>query len=360
MIIYDKSIEFNRFIIVDWKVMEKRPTQEKIARIVGVSRATVSLVINNKTDTNVRVGQNTKKRILQVAKDLGYEINLTARGLRIQKTHLLSIMVPDITNPFYPLLIRGAQEIADKHDYHLLVYDTHYSAEHEKTFINRILQRWVDGAMMMAFHLTSEDIGKLKKSGIEVVAFGEELGRAGIESVGIIYKQAINELIRHLVDRNHSRIAHLAGPLDTLPGKQRLQAYKEALKEYGIQYDPALVRYGCFEREGVEEAIRSLFDRTSEMKRPTALFAANDVMAIEAMHVLVQLGYQIPKDVAVCGFDNIPESAYVYPALTTIQLNAQEFGRRAAELLIERLNGKRENKINFLQDPCKLIIREST
>jgi len=340
--------------------MSKRPTQEDVARLAGVSRATVSYVINDRTGGNVRISEETRRRVLEAVEKLGYQPNVTARSLRTRRTQLLSVMVPDLTNAFYPLLIRGAQAVADEQDYQILVYDSNDSPARERAFVSAMLRRWVDGVILVTFHLQAEDVARLTRVGIPVVAVGGRLRTAEVDVVATRERLAVHEVMRHLIGLGHRRIAHMAGPQDTPPGKVRLQGYREALAEAGIPYDESLVRYGTFQRKGVADMVSSLFPQSGREDHPTALFAANDVMAIEVIRTLIRQGWRVPEDVAVCGFDNVPEAELVVPSLTTIGQDAQAMGQRAAELLLGRLNGQEQTKVHRVSVPYHLMIREST
>ncbi|HMP38892.1 MAG TPA: LacI family DNA-binding transcriptional regulator [Roseiflexaceae bacterium] len=302
-------------------------TQEDVARLAGVSRATVSYVLNGQSGGKVRISDETRQRVLAAIEQLGYQPDAAARSLRTGRTQLLAVMVPDLTNPFYPLLIRGAQQRAEEHGYEILVYDTNDRAVREEAFVNTMLRRRVDGVILVSFHL---DI------------------RAAA---------AAAEAIRHLIERGHRRIAHLAGPYDTPPGKVRLQGYREALEAAAIDYDEQLVRYGSFQREGVADLALQLLQVAAPP--PTAIFAANDVMAIEVIRTLTHRGVRIPEDVAVVGFDNIPEADLVVPSLTTVGQDAQALGEQAAALLLERLAGEDAAELRHISMPFRLIIRES-
>ncbi len=335
------------------------PTQQDVARRAGVSRATVSYVINNRADGNVRISERTRQRVLQAIQELGYRPNVTARSLRTRRTQLLAIMVPDLTNPFYPQLIRGAQASADRRDYQLLVYDSNDDPARERAFVETVLRRRVDGVILVTFHLDASDVEQLTQAGIQVVAIGGRLRTAGVDIVATRERLAVHEVIRYLVSRGHRRIAHLAGPPDTPPGQVRLRGYREGLAEAGIPYDESLVRYGTFQRAGVAELVTSLFPSREAEGRPTALFAANDVMAIEAVLTLTRHGWRVPEDVAVCGFDDIPEAELITPSLTTVGQDAQALGQQAAELLLERLSSQEPIEVRHVSVPYRLVIRES-
>lgn len=339
-----------------------RPTQKDVAELAGVSRATVSYVINKRSGGKVHITEETKQRVLGAIEQLGYQPNVMARSLRTQKTHLIAIMVSDLTNPYYPLLIRGVQAVANQHDYQILIYDCNNDPEQEKAFVNMMIGRRVDGIIMVPFHLGKEDIQRLIDANIRVAIVGISL--KGMQTVDYIHfdeHQAIVDLINHLYDKGHRRIAHLAGRQDSPPGRNRLEAYKFALNKLGIPYDESLVRYGEFRRSGVRELTESLFTDKNQAERSTALFAANDIMAVEAMQTLTSNGWRVPEDVAICGFDNIPRSEVAVPALTTIDQSSQFKGQKAAELLLDRLQSNSESiDSRIITVPPHLIIRNST
>ncbi len=338
---------------------QQGPTQKDVARRANVSVATVSYVINNRTGGKVLVSAETRRRVLAAVEDLGYQPNVTARSLRTRRTQLLAVMVPDLANPFYPLLIRGAEVVAEEHDYQLLVYDTNDRPEREQAFVQAMMRRGVDGVIAVAFHLQSADVARLAGVGIHTVTISGEGRTIGVDAVVPAERQAVHELMRYLIARGHRRIAHLAGLQDTPPGELRLQGYREALAEARIAYDEALVRYGAFRRDGVADMVASLFPPLGNGRRPTALLAANDLMAIEAMRVLGRLGLRVPQDVAVCGFDNIPEAEAVSPALTTVDQDSEAMGQRAAELLFERMREAKATPVREVHTPCRLVLRDS-
>jgi LacI family transcriptional regulator len=340
----------------------KRPTQLDVAKKAGVSRATVSLIINDQESSNVRISEETRQRVQAAVAELGYQPNLIAQSLRRQRTNLVALLIPDITNPYYPLLIRGAQNAADQHDYQLLIYDSDDSPAREHSFVDSILRRRVDGVILQSFHLSVEDVSRLVDAGIEVVGLGRILHEAGLE-VSVItsdHSSAITALIKHLVEKGHRRIAHIAGPLDTPPGLERMQIFREALSQYGLQYDPNLVKIGTFRGEGIAELVKSLVFDLPDDARPTAIFAANDLMAIETIRSLTSLGYQVPDEIAVCGFDDIPPSAWITPALTTVGQNPYEQGKQAASLLLQHLLSDEKSQVENINVPYQLVVRDST
>jgi LacI family transcriptional regulator len=222
-----------------------------------------------------------------------------------------------------------------------------------------MLQGFADGVISFSFYAEDEYHQSLRDSGIVVEELTSRNSVHGEPRISTGVSMAIDEMMDYLVNKGHRRIAHLAGSLNTPPGRYRLYCYKKALENIGVGFDKDLVIYGTFRRRDVPDLMTSLFRDIDSPDRPTALFAANDVMAIEALHWLIQQGWRVPEDVAVCGFDNIPETSVVTPTLTTIDQNPSELGRRTALAVINQINGQESEK-NLLSLSCKLVIRNST
>jgi LacI family transcriptional regulator len=338
---------------------KKRVTQADVARKAGVSRYTVSCVINNRSGGNVRISDKTRQHVLAVVEELGYQPNVMARGLRTNRTMQIAIMVPDLANPFYPLFVRSAQRILEESGYQILISDTHNSPERERKFLTSMLQGFVDGVISFSFYADRKYLQSLRDSGVIVEELTSSGSLHGEPRIATGVSLAIKEMLNFLIVKGHRRIAHLAGSLRTAPGRYRFHCYRETLEEAGIKFDESLVGYGAFRRREVPELMASLFKDIDAPDRPTALFAANDVMAIEALHWLIQGGWRVPEDVAVCGFDNIPATNVVTPSLTTIDQNPRELGHRTALAIINQIDGQ-ENEDNLLSVPCKLVLRDST
>jgi len=338
---------------------KKRVTQEDVAKKAGVSRFTVSSVINNRTGGNVRISDKTRQHVLAIVEELGYQPNILARGLRTSRAMQIAIMVPDLVNPFYPLFIRSAQRILEERGYQILISDTHNTPERERKFLTSMLQGYGDGLISFSFYLGKEYFLSLRDSGIAVVDLGSQDNISEGEKIDTGPSLAIKEMINLLIKKGHRRIAHLSGSLSTPPGRYRFQYYRDALEDAGIVFDESIVGYGTFRRREVPGLMASLFNDIDSPDRPTAVFAANDIMAIEALKWLIKHGWRVPEDLAVCGFDNIPSASIIVPSLTTIDQNALELGRQAAQQIINQIEGQ-ENGIDLISFPCKLVVREST
>ncbi len=336
-----------------------RPTLRDVARHAGVSVTTVSQVVNGRTGGNIRISDETRQRVWEAVNALGYTPNASARSLRTRRTALLAILVPDIANPFYPQLIRGLQEVASTHAYDLLVYDADDCPRREHAFVEAILRRQVDGVAMIPFYLHREDMERMTRAGIAVaIMSGEPSSIPGVDVLKVSDADALSAMIGHLIGKGHRRIAHFSGKIDTFAGKSRLERYRHALASAGIAYDDDLVYYGNFRADCVPGLVDALLSKSAPP--PTAIFAANDVMAIAAIHELTRRGLRVPADIAVCGYDNIPEAATMIPALTTIDQNMLYEGRTLARFLVERIESETKLAERVVPFEFQLVLRDST
>lgn len=314
--------------------MFKRVTVKEVASRAGVSVTTVSWVVRGGAGGNVRISPATRARVEQVIEDLGYRPSAVARNLRAQRTQLLAAMVPDLTNPFFPQMIRGAQETAERDDYQLAVYDTHGSHARERAFVTGMLDRRADGVMLVPLYLTDGDVAELVAAGLSVVTTGAESGVTAVDVVTEDLAHAAEVAMAHLLELGHTRIAHLAGPQDVFAGRVRLEVYRQAIEATGTAPDDRLVRFGDFTASGVGPAVDALMRLEDP---PTAIFAANDQMAIAALKQLRRRGVDVPSDVSVVGIDNIPDATSVDPELTTVDLDPVGLGRLLARTLVARI-----------------------
>jgi LacI family transcriptional regulator len=338
-------------------ITRRKPTQEDVARIAGVSQALVSYVVND-TGT-VSIPEETRQRILNAVAELGYIPNSAARSLRTRKTLSIASLIPDITNPYYPAFERGIQDVADANGYDLIIYNTDGIAEKERRYVRSLRQRNVDGAVMTVFHLTPDDFRPLRDEGIAIVLLGphdDAWIESGIDNLYVENIEAARTIVNHLIERGHRRIAMIAGVEATPPRERRVIGYEQALAEHQIPLDPILIRGGDFNETGGYQGMKELL----KLKPlPTAVFAANDLMAIGAMIALREAGLKVPADMAIVGFDDIPAAAVVDPPLTTMAQHPEALGIRASQMLFERLRGEAPEYGRLETRQCELVIRES-
>lgn len=337
--------------------MSKRPTLKEVAKLANVSPATVSLVINNVTGGNIPISDETRQRVMEAVEQLGYYPNLSARSLRTSRTQLLAIMVHDLTNPHFSVLIRGAQLVAEANGFEIMVFDCILDTDREKAIIDSILRRSVDGLIMVNYSMDPEIVKPIQRARIPLVTIGPEW--PGIDSFCIEEREATRDMVIYLYEQGRRRICHLAGQQTLLVGERRFNGYKDGLAQVGLEFDERMVVYGEFKRYGYEDQMEYLFRREPGYRPPDALVAASDVMAIDAMLMLKRMGYRIPDDVAVTGFDNIPQAEFTCPTLTTMDSLPEKTGQIAVDMLLKQLNGEISKEPRRVRLPGQFCKRES-
>lgn len=338
----------------------KRPTQKDVAALAGVSRATVSYVLTGRTDGAIRVSDETRRKVVDSIRKLGYRVNIHARGLRTQRTGLIALLVPDLGNSFYPILIRGAQKRVQADGYRIIVVDSYSNEENERSFVETALHHIADGLIVASSYLDRPDIQVLRDEGIPCIGIGPSLRGAGADTISIDQTAAIHALIAHLVARGHTRIAHLTGDMHNINGRIRHDAFMTEMNVHGLAVEPSQVLAGDFLREGTERKVIDWYSALRPGERPTALFAANDLTAIEAIKAARAMALRVPDDLAVCGFDNIPEAQFIEPHLTTVGLDVESMGLVAAGMLLDRLTGAESGPPREVELDFRLYVRQST
>ncbi len=263
----------------------KRPSSRDVARHAGVSQATVSHVINNGARGS-RVAPETRDRVLRAIEELGYQPNAMARALRTQRTQLVALLTPDLTNPFYPVLAQAIQDVLRPHDYELLISNSRGETTLEHRFLDTVIQRGADGAIVVAWHFAREDIERMLLARIGVVSVGSDFGHAGVSVVASRDHRGGRQAVQYLVRKGHRRIAHIAGDQATPPGRLRLESYLKAITGAELPLVDDLIVYGDFTRGSAAPLARQLMARDEP---PTAIFAANDTMAVDALLAVADL-----------------------------------------------------------------------
>lgn len=322
-----------------------------VARLAGVSTATVSRTLAEPE----KVTEETRHKVQAAIRRSGYVRNALARSFRMQRTQTILVLIPDIGNPFYSVIIQGLEEIAQKHRYRILLGDMQNSIERQNEYLQSVTQRQVDGVISLGHILPQLPETKDGKS-IPLVMMCEHLHNSSVDSVSIDNIAAAELATQHLLDLGHRRIAYINGPADNPLSKDRLTGYRNALKKAGVKYDKTLVARGDFLLQSGEDAMRSLIAAQVEF---TALFAACDSMAIGAIKQLIAHGKKIPSDISVISLDDIEFAQYVAPPLTTVRQPRRDIGRAAMEKMIAKLNGK-SDKIESIVLQHELVLREST
>jgi DNA-binding LacI/PurR family transcriptional regulator len=339
---------------------QHQPTVEDVARSAGVSIATVSRVING----TARVSQPTRDRVAAAVVELGYRPMLAARNMRRNRTGNIALIVPSITNPFFPQLVASVHERVSGGGYFLLLIDTE---EPEAEAIRVANARIADGIIVVGSANGTGGADRddaIAVTEIPIVAIDRAPRNLRTTVVQGANEDGAAEVVTHLVESGHRRIAHIAGHRGTSVAEDRVSGYLRALAENDCDYDPALVLEGDFSEDRGFALTNELMDSGIAF---TAIFAANDLMAIGAIAALKERGLRVPEDVAVAGYDGIRLSRYVSPTLTTYAQPIKLIAERAIEVLLEAMKtgdllGLRnadggERVIRF---PGELVVREST
>lgn len=331
----------------------RRITQHDVAQLAGVSQATVSMVLSG---AHAEIPAETYGRITAAARQLGYVPNRFAQALKTNRTMTIACMVPDITNPFYPALMRGIQSVSEAQGYDVIAVNTDGSADRERHFLNWSLQGRVDGVIGVFWTLRATDFRPVVDGGVPVVRI--ESARKGtgdipLDNIYVDSRAGSLAMVNYLIGRGHQRISMIAGRGG--PQGVRVEGYSAALTQGGGV--PDVVLDDQFNEEGGYRAAQVILARAT---RPTAIFAANDLMAIGALQALRDAGVRVPEDIAVAGFDDISAARLVSPPLTTVAQFQHDVGIRAAETLMARIKGTTSGAGTAVEMPFSLIERKST
>ncbi|MGJ6964182.1 substrate-binding domain-containing protein [Streptosporangium sp. G11] len=329
-----------------------RPSITRVAQLAGVSATTVSHALNGRRP----VADETRRRVLAAIDQLGYRPNVLARGLRTSRSQTIGLIIPDITNPFYPALARGLQDVLGPAGYDEIISNTDGDREMERAAIEQMIARQVDGLAFAVFHTHAEDLLPVIGAGIPVVRLGGRLVQAGVDVVHSDDEGGAAEATRYLLERGYRRIGFVCGPHAEGPAAERVAGYRSALLAAGSDADPRLVAHTHFSRTGGASGTARLLDLPDP---PDAVLCANDIMAIGALDMAEERGLRVPADLAVMGFDDIEAASLVSPGLTTMANPAREIGQACARRLLERLRGGTAEPSAETVIPARLVRRRS-
>ncbi len=329
-----------------------RPTVKDIARHAGVSSATVSLVLRN----SPLVAEATRAGVQSSIDSLGYVYDRAAANLRARLTHTVGLVICEITNPFYAELAAGIDDALDQAGWVAFVANTSESPDRQSRFIARMREHRVDGILLAPAEGTPpSSINELRRHGLPLVQILRRVGDVNGDYVSADFRLGTALAVEHLIRLGHRRIAFIGGGRRVTPARDRAEAFREILPRFGLPVGPIVK---CMPtREGGASAIEELF--RTKAAAPTAVLCHNDLCALGAMLGLVDRGLVPGRDVAVVGFDNIPEAAMHRPALTTVAIGAREIGEEAARLLVRRIKSPEASSESIVLPP-KLIIRSSS
>jgi LacI family transcriptional regulator len=304
-------------------------TIHDVAKRAGVSVATVSRVLNGKE----LVREETSRQVQAAAKSLRYVPNVAARSLSIRRSQTIGIVLPDVHGEFFSEIIRGIDVAARHAGYHILVSGSH-SDPGEMLEVLETMHGRVDGLVVMAPDLSLASLRGPLAPGLPLVLLNSTGG--GFDAITIDNYGGARAMMRHLAELGHERVAFIKGPAQNGDARERLRGFRHAMRALGPAAVRALELAGDFTEESGYDAAKVV---VKQRPRPTAIFAANDAMAIGALSALADLGVDVPRRMSVAGFDDIPIARYVAPPLTTIRVDIAELGRRAFALLLDALGG---------------------
>jgi len=334
------------------RVEQGRVTINHVAALAGVSPTTVSHVLSGKR----LVADETRGIVHEAIRTLGYRPNHVARSLRTRRSHMIAVVVPDVTNTYYSVLTRGLADTLDHEGYGTYVCNTDGLLDRESKFLDDALDRSADGIVLAAIDAASAGALRAADMGVPVVCVGQRLDHPRIDVVTTDDEHGSYEVTRHLLIRKTRRVAMIQGP--SASGADRIAGFTRAVTEAGLSIDPTLMCIGDWTRQGGYDAMRQMLKRPVR-SHPDAVFCANDLMAIGAIDALREAGLVVPDDVAVAGFDDVDAATIVRPPLTTVVNPAYDIGVNAGQLLLSRLSGAYDGDGRTIGVPCPLVVRES-
>ncbi len=322
--------------------------------MAGVSTATVSMVLNNKDE---HISSTTRQRILEIAKTYNYVPNTMARSLVTRKTKTIGLVIPDIANPFFPEIARGAEDKANEEGYNIIFCNTDDDIEKEQRYINMLSEKMVDGIIFTASSDHNYWLNKLQQQAIPIVLLDRDIPQQGrVGRIVVNNQQGAYEGTKYLIEKGYRKIAMINGNTANETAKSRLEGYRRAMTEFGLEIDENKVLTGSFKREWGYGAAIWLLNQEIDFD---AVFCGNDLIAIGLVKALKDAGKKIPQDVAVLGFDDIYMARLVEPELSTILQPKYDMGYQASALLIDMIEGRAPLDKLVVFD-TKLIVRKST
>ena len=323
-----------------------------VARLAGVSIQTVSAVVNNKPDITLE----TRTRVLAAIKQLDYRPYSVARSLRTRQTRTIALVVSNIASVAIAAIASAAEAHAHSFGYSLILYNTHNDVERETDYFNAAVQKWVDGVVFIPAKGQLGRLDILQAAGIPSVAIDRIPDNYRGPAVMLDNIKAGRLAGDHLMDLGHRHVAHIGGPMEIRLARERFAGFQQALAARGLRPDSCAVQEGIFKCEHGYTAMQRLL---AHQPRPTAVFAANDLIAIGAMHAVDEAGWRVPQDISIVGVDDIQVAAFQTPPLTTVRQPFTELATLGVQLLLDILAGKELAQTQIVIEPT-LIVRRST
>ena len=307
-----------------------------VALAAGVHPGTASRALN--PATRGRVSPQTSRRILKVAERLGYVPNTIARGLRTSKSFVVAMVVPDITNPLFPPMVRAAEQVLSKAGYMLVLTDTDNDSETERRQVEQLRARGTDGFIIATARWHDPLLEEIADHAVPAVLVNRNTGSRRLPYVGADERTGIQLAVEHLADLGHRQMVHLGGPQDTSTGRDRASAFRQAVYGLGLPISAGLVQVcSSYTEAAGAEATRRLLESGQDA---TAIVCGNDLIALGTLSVLAQAGIRCPEQMSVVGFNNMAMVDRLTPPLTTVRLPLHQIGELSARLLLTEIEGE--------------------
>ena len=314
------------------KELSRAPTVKEVAARAGVSTATVSRALSG----SAGVREPLRSRVLEVARSLSYRPNRAARDLRVRSSRAVGVLIPDIENPFYTSIVCGIEDVLRKTDYSLLLANYNEDPEQETRRLEVFRAEGVRGLIFAASRTPSPLYAELGKAGMALVAVSRVPARLRIDQVMVANREGACTATSHLIRLGHQRIAIINGPLVLSTARDRQTGYEDALREAGLPIDENLTVHCAFKQAAGYSAMQQLLDLAIP---PTAVFAGSNLLTLGALQAIHERAIDIPRQIAIVGFDDMPWAVSLHPPLTTVAQPAFEVGKTAAELMLLRVHG---------------------
>lgn len=335
--------------------VKRRMNIKDVALHVGVHPSTVSRVMN--PETRSMVSSKVAAKVLEAAQELGYRRNPLASGLRTQRSHTIGIMIPDLTNPVFPPIVRGIERTLGAEGYISILTDSDNDIENEHIILERMKERHVDGMILATAHRKDKIVQDCVQNDIPLVLINRTVENESVNAVVNDDDLGIRLALSHLLDLGHTRIAYVGGPQNTSTGYIRYRAFIDACHDAGIKMHRSLIENAKAFTELA--GYQCLSDILKTRKKITAVLTANDLLALGCYDVLEEKGLKCPDDISVTGFNDMPFINRILPPLTTLHIPHYDLGVQAAQLLLDRIREPEKPAMTVKLVPW-LIVRQST
>ncbi|WP_159014722.1 LacI family DNA-binding transcriptional regulator [Acidisoma sp. S159] len=333
--------------------LRRRITIHDVAKETGFAVSTISNALAGKS----HVSEETRARIQEIAERIGYRASSAARSLRLRQSLMIGVLVADVANPASPDFLRGIEDVATQNGYDVLLCNTDGSEKRQIAQMRALLDRNVDGIILISQHCSSPEIRALLADGTPYVLLQRRTSLHADDYVGADNVNGIGEAVAELARLGHRRVGFIRGPADSSTAAERYEGFCNAVAQHGLDPDPALVHDGDY---SVERGYRVTLDFLSSSRPPSAIIASNDMNALGVLDAAAAKNVQVPEQLSVIGYDNVIFAGFARISLTTIDLPKREMGAAAATLLMKRINSRRRSAPKTVIFPTRLVLRGST